>query len=157
MIGHGILAETRGPTGQAAIVVGQVDSAGTEQGRPFLMVGETKVWLDDVKQVFDGRVVGGDIQSINAGAALIGKWIVTEIDMLDDQTQKVVSKPVGGYVTGLTFVDGVYQVMMDNGYRVPLALILEVYNEKQTDLIKEDPPSADDDDGGSGEKEPTAP
>jgi flagellar basal-body rod modification protein FlgD len=136
MIGHGILAEVQDASGRTSIVVGQADSAGIEQGRPFVMVGETRVWLDDVKQVFDGRVVNGDIASINAGAALIGKWVVTEINQLDTDTQT--SKPVtiGGYVTGVTFEDGVYKVMLDNGIKVALPMILEIYNERQKDLIE---------------------
>jgi flagellar basal-body rod modification protein FlgD len=76
MIGKGIVGFIKNEsTGYTTDVVGTVDSAGVEAGKPYVKVGSTTVWLENVLQVFDNSIIAGDNAALQTGAALVGKYV----------------------------------------------------------------------------------
>jgi flagellar basal-body rod modification protein FlgD len=79
MIGKGVVGFIRDPiTNAVRDVIGTVDSAGIEGGKPFVKVGNAMVWLENVLQVFDNSIIAGDGTQLMAGTAMVGKFVRAE-------------------------------------------------------------------------------
>jgi flagellar basal-body rod modification protein FlgD len=75
MIGKGIVGFVYDSHGTPSQVIGVVDSAGMENRQPYVMVGESRVFAENIAQVFDASIIQGNTSGILAGANLIGKYI----------------------------------------------------------------------------------
>ena len=76
LIGKGIVGMIRNyETGQATEVIGTVDGAGSEAGKPYVIVGEARVYVEDILQVFDKSLIAGNAESIMAATTMVGKYI----------------------------------------------------------------------------------
>ena len=136
MIGQGVSGVYKDSAGAKTNIIGMVDSAGIEGGRAFIMVGDMRLWMDDVLQVFDGRAISGDMNSINTGAALLNKYVVADVDALDEDGLTVTQR-IGGVATGVVYENGLYLVQV-GPYKLSLVQILGVYNSRD-DVAIADP------------------
>lgn len=79
MIGKGVVGYIRDPiTNAARDIIGTVDSAGVEGGKPYVKIGNAMVWLENVLQVFDNSIIAGDGTQLMAGTAMVGKYVRAE-------------------------------------------------------------------------------
>lgn len=86
MIGKGIVGFIRDDaTNVVTDIVGTVDSAGVEGGKPFVKVGNAMVWLENVTQVFDKNIITGDSTQMLAGTAMVGKYVRAEFPAVNDE------------------------------------------------------------------------
>ncbi len=75
MIGKGVIGIVKDElSGYTAEIIGTVDSAGVENGKPYLMVGESRLWAENVTQVFDNSIIAGETNNVVAGTAMVGKY-----------------------------------------------------------------------------------
>ena len=87
MIGKWIIGIQR-VSGEGTVyeVSGRVDSAGIVDGKPYVMVGASQVWAEDIGQVFDESVVNGDLSSLLTGSNMVGKYIRAETGLDEERT-----------------------------------------------------------------------
>ena len=102
MIGMWITGNQRFGNTIVGEIVGRVDSAGIADGRPYVMVGETLVWAEDIVQVFDKNIINGDMSSLLTGSLMIGKQVLAETGV-DDEGNKTT---VEGKVLKMLLKDG---------------------------------------------------
>lgn len=85
LIGKAIVGVQRNyDTGESTDVIGTVDGAGVESGKPYVLVGETKVLVEDILQVFDKTILTGSSESAQAATSLVGKYIRANIGVSED-------------------------------------------------------------------------
>ncbi len=105
LIGKGIYATVEIPDNAGNVVVreiaGIVDSAGTDKGKPYVMVSGQKIPIERVTQVYDSAILTGDPSQILGGAAVIGKYVTAEIPLADGTKQ-----PVSGIIESFYMKDG---------------------------------------------------
>ncbi|MDR1692639.1 MAG: hypothetical protein LBR72_04710 [Oscillospiraceae bacterium] len=76
MIGKGIVGLIRNAeTGETTDVIGTVDGAGIEAGKPYVLVGEQRVNVEDILQVFDKSIIAGNSEGILAATSMVGKYV----------------------------------------------------------------------------------
>ncbi|MDR1669392.1 MAG: hypothetical protein LBR76_05490, partial [Oscillospiraceae bacterium] len=84
MIGKGIVGIIRNvETGETAEVIGTVDGAGIEAGKPYVIVGDARVNVEDIQQVFDKTIITGNSESILAATSMVGRYIRANIGTSD--------------------------------------------------------------------------
>lgn len=75
MIGKGVTGYiVNNDTGVRTSVVGTVDSAGIESGKPYVMVGDIKVYAENITQVFDRSIITGSSDAVMAATAMVGRY-----------------------------------------------------------------------------------
>ena len=118
MIGKGVVGFIRDETtGAINDVVGTVDSAGVEAGKPYVKVGNATVWLDNIQQVFDNSIIAGDSDALNAGSNLVGKYVRAEFptengsDYYEGLVQRLSVREGKVYLTVDGVEVGLYQVI----------------------------------------------
>ncbi|MCL1820900.1 MAG: hypothetical protein FWG36_09645 [Oscillospiraceae bacterium] len=126
MIGLGAVGTVYDGDGNASQVIGVVDSAGTEQKKPFVMIGDRKVMTENIAQVFDASIIQGNTSGIIAGSNLVGKYITADIS-IDGITQRISGKVDSMYV------DEDKPFLLVNGHKVPLSA-LNAVAESEEDL-----------------------
>jgi flagellar basal-body rod modification protein FlgD len=76
LIGKGIVGFVRNyDTGEAYETIGTVDGAGLDAGKPYVLLGETRVYVEDILQVFDRSIIAGNTDTIVAATSMVGKFI----------------------------------------------------------------------------------
>lgn len=125
MIGKGVtgfVSYTNPDTGVTSKreVIGVADSAGVDGGKPYVMIGDEKIWTENITQVFDKSIITGSSQDMLAGTQLVGKYI--RADVLDANGQTV---SIEGQVQRAQVKDGTVFVIVD-GRQVGLFQITEV-------------------------------
>ncbi|MCL2030528.1 MAG: hypothetical protein FWG93_03195 [Oscillospiraceae bacterium] len=121
LIGKGIVGFVRDSvTNAARDVVGTVDSAGMEAGKPYVKVGNATVWLENVLQVFDNSIIAGDGTQLMAGTAMVGKFVRAEFPS-DNGTPMYIE----GRVERISVRDGKVYATVD-GCEVGLYQIINV-------------------------------
>ncbi|MCL2002687.1 MAG: hypothetical protein FWG72_01625 [Oscillospiraceae bacterium] len=76
LIGKGIVGVVRNNlTGEARELIGTVDGAGIDAGRPYVLLGEARIYVEDIMQVFDKSIIAGNAESITAATSMVGKFI----------------------------------------------------------------------------------
>ncbi|MDR0293672.1 MAG: hypothetical protein LBH95_05910 [Oscillospiraceae bacterium] len=76
LIGKGIIGLIRNPdTGASTEMIGTVDGAGIEAGKPYVLLGDVKIFVTDILQVFDKSIIAGNAESIVAATSMVGKYI----------------------------------------------------------------------------------
>jgi flagellar basal-body rod modification protein FlgD len=76
LIGKGMVGVIRNnETGEMREIIGTVDGAGIESGKPYVLVGEARVFVEDILQVFDKSIIAGNAESIMAATSMVGKYI----------------------------------------------------------------------------------
>ena len=113
LVGRGIIGRVFDLEGIPSQIIGVVDSAGTESGKPYVMVGEKKVFAENVSQVFDSSIVQGNTANLMAGANLVGKFISAQT-AVDGQTAAV-----NGKVDSMIVEDDKFFLMV-KGHKIPL-------------------------------------
>ena len=84
LIGKGVVGFIREPgTNAIRDIMGTVDSAGIEGGKPYVKVGNATVWLENVLQVFDNTIIAGDSTQLLAGTSMVGKYVRAEFPSAD--------------------------------------------------------------------------
>lgn len=124
MVGKGVVGIVKDLEGKASQVIGVVDSAGVENKTPYVMVGEKKVWAEDVLQVFDASIVQGNTTGILAGANLVGKYVSATVT-IDKENVKV-----SGKVDSMTVEDDKLYLMV-KGQRVLLSALTGVADSEE--------------------------
>jgi flagellar basal-body rod modification protein FlgD len=85
LIGKGIVGVVRNhATGEAREIIGTVDGAGTEAGKPYVVVGEARIFVEDILQVFDKSIIAGNAESITAATGMVGKFIRANVGTAAD-------------------------------------------------------------------------
>jgi len=120
MIGKGVTGISRNDlTGAITDVIGTVDSAGVQSGKPYIMVGDQLVWMSDIGQVFDKNIISGQSEGIMAATSMVGKYIRANVG----------SQAYPSYTEGkaerMTVEDGVVFVTA-GGQNIPLNQIIAV-------------------------------
>ncbi len=106
MVGKGVVGVVIDTEGAQTQHIGVVDSAGMENAKPYVMVAGSKIWSENVQQVFDPSVVKGDAQNLLASAALVGKYAAAEISIDGTATK------IQGKVDGMTVEDDKFFLMI---------------------------------------------
>jgi flagellar basal-body rod modification protein FlgD len=122
MIGKGVIGViVDAESGIAHEVGGIVDSAGMKDGKPYVMVGNAFVWVDDISQVFDSAIISGD--SLLSASAMVGKYVKSDaydaegtLFTLEGRVEKIIVR------------DGQCYLLV-NGHEVTTLQIKEVSNE----------------------------
>ncbi len=85
MIGKGIVGVLRNPeTGETTEVIGTVDGAGIEAGKPYVIVGDAQVNVEDILQVFDKSIITGNSEGILAATSMVGKYVRANVGTTTD-------------------------------------------------------------------------
>jgi flagellar basal-body rod modification protein FlgD len=85
LIGKGIIGVMRNhATGETREMIGTVDGAGIEAGRPYVLLGESRIFVEDILQVFDKSIIAGNAESITAATSMVGKYIRANIGTTAD-------------------------------------------------------------------------
>ncbi len=74
MIGKGVVGTTVDAAGKRSEVIGTVDSAGTENGVPYVMIGSSRLLAENITQVFNNSIIAGDASTMIAGTSMVGKY-----------------------------------------------------------------------------------
>ena len=75
MIGKGVMGYIVNPdNGARTEIIGTVDSAGIEAGRPYVMVGDIRVYAENIAQVFDKSIITGGGDAVVAATSMVGKY-----------------------------------------------------------------------------------
>lgn len=120
MIGKGVIGTITDPvTGYAKQVIGTVDSAGVDNGKPYLMVGETRVPSENITQVFDNSIIAGEASNVMAGTAMVGKYARAS------RTVEGVAQFLEGVVERMSVREGKLYLTI-SGEEVPLNQIVTV-------------------------------
>lgn len=127
LIGKGVVGVVKDLNGNASQVIGVVDSAGVENKKAYIMIGEKKVWADDVEQVFDASIVQGNTSGILAGANLVGKYVSATVNV-DNETVKI-----SGKVESMSVEDDNLYLMV-KGHKVLMSALTSVADSEE-DLI----------------------
>ena len=124
LVGRGIIGFVSDLNGVSSQVIGIVDSAGVENGKPYVMVGDKKVLAENVSQVFDSSIVQGNTANLIAGANLVGKFISARISV-DGQ-----DIAVNGKVDSMV-VDDDKLFLLVGGHRIPLTALAVVADSEE--------------------------
>lgn len=119
LIGKGIVGYVRdATTGAVTDVVGTVDSAGVEGGKPYVKVGNITVQLENVLQVFDNSIIAGDSAQLLAGTSMVGKYVRAEFPnetgeavYIEGKVERVSVRDNKLYVTVDGAEVGLYQII----------------------------------------------
>jgi flagellar basal-body rod modification protein FlgD len=115
LIGKGVVGFIRDAvTNVITDVVGTVDSAGLESGKPYVKVGNAMVWLENITQVFDRSIITGDSAQILAGTSMVGKYIRAEFPggvFIEGPAERVSVREGKLYVTVGGSEVGLYQIV----------------------------------------------
>ncbi|MDR1736009.1 MAG: hypothetical protein LBR85_03965 [Oscillospiraceae bacterium] len=118
IIGKGIVGFIRdAATGAVTEVVGTVDSAGVENGSPFVRVGNATVPLENIQQVFDNSIISGDSTQLLTGTSMVGKFIRAEFptasgsEYIEGRVERVSVRDGKLYATVNGGEVGLYQVI----------------------------------------------
>jgi hypothetical protein len=85
LIGKGIVGGIRNlETGAITEVIGTVDGAGIDAGKPYVLVGQARVYVEDIFQVFDKSIIAGNSESIIAATGMVGKYIRANVGASSD-------------------------------------------------------------------------
>ncbi|MDR0324720.1 MAG: hypothetical protein LBI19_01325 [Oscillospiraceae bacterium] len=85
LIGKGIVGVIRNlDTGEAREVIGTVDGAGIDAGKPYVLLGQSRVYVEDILQVFDNNIISGNAESIMAATSMVGKYVRANIGTSTD-------------------------------------------------------------------------
>jgi len=124
MVGKGVVGYVYDLEGKATQVVGVVDSAGMENKQPYVMIGEKKVFAENIMQVFDASIIQGNTSGILAGANLVGKYISANIT-IDGENVKI-----SGKVDKMT-VEEDKLFLLVKGHKVPLNSLIAVADTEE--------------------------
>lgn len=124
MVGKGVVGMVYDLNGVGSQVIGVVDSAGVENNKPYIMVGDKKVMSENIVQVFDASIVQGNTQSLIASANLVGKFVSAEI-AVDGQNVSI-----NGRVDGMTVEEDKFFLFVD-GHRVLLNSVTAVADSQE--------------------------
>ncbi|GHV19922.1 hypothetical protein FACS189425_10650 [Clostridia bacterium] len=119
MVGKGVIGFEKDSAGLYNQIIGVVDSAGVEDGTPYVMVGAKKVLTENISQMFDPSTLKGDAQNLLSGASMVGKFISGEIGIDGVYTA------VKGRADSLTVSGGMYYLLV-NSQLVPFSAISAV-------------------------------
>jgi len=125
MIGKGVTGFVRGVDGYRSEVIGTVDSAGVEAGKSYVMVKTHKIWVEDITQVFDNRIISGNIQDILTGSSLVGKYVRSDVKDEEGNTVSIV-----GQVQRVEMDEGEMLLLVD-GVRVALFQVTAVAESRE--------------------------
>jgi hypothetical protein len=65
-------------------MIGTVDGAGIDAGRPYVLIGESRVFVEDILQVFDKSIIAGNAESITAATSMVGKFVRANVGTSTD-------------------------------------------------------------------------
>lgn len=74
MIGKGVVGTLIDDAGNRTEIIGTVDSAGVENGVPYVMIGTSRLLAENITQVFDNSIIAGETSTMIAGTAMVGKY-----------------------------------------------------------------------------------
>lgn len=118
MIGKGIVGFIRDSvTGATRDIVGTVDSAGVDNGKPYVKVGNATVQLENITQVFDNSIIAGDSAQLLAGTAMVGKYVRADFptntgsEYVEGQVERVSVRDGKLYITVDGVELGMYQII----------------------------------------------
>ncbi|GHU94178.1 hypothetical protein FACS1894208_04810 [Clostridia bacterium] len=126
MVGRGVIGFKKDGAGQYSQVIGVVDSAGVENGTPYVMIGKSKVLTENISQMFDPSTLRGDAQNLLSGASMVGKFVSGEIGIDGVYTT------VKGRAESMTVDGGMYYLLVNNQL-VPFSAIAAVA-DSESDL-----------------------
>ncbi len=117
MIGQGIIGTVRNAeTGVISSVAGTVDSAGMLNGQPYVMVGNETVYVSNITQVFDNKIISGNAEAISAGTNMVGKYVQADV-VIDEKkvtveglVEKLIVRDGGVYVKVGDHELGLFQI-----------------------------------------------
>ncbi|GHV10202.1 hypothetical protein FACS1894217_15550 [Clostridia bacterium] len=124
MVGRGVIGFEKDSMGQYTQIIGVVDSAGVENGAPYVMVGNSKVLTENISQMFDPATIKGDAANLLSGAAMVGKYVSGEIGVDGVYTT------VTGRADSLTVDNGMYYLLV-NQRLVPFSAIAAVADTEE--------------------------
>lgn len=118
LIGKGIVGYIRDSvSGAVTDIVGTVDSAGVEGGKPYVKVGNATIQLENVTQVFDNSIIAGDSAQLLAGTSMVGKYVRAEFPTdagatyIEGKVERVSVRDNKLYVTVDGAEVGLYQII----------------------------------------------
>ena len=127
MIGKGIYATIEVPVGDGKFelreIVGIVDSALVERGKAYVLVGDIKIPVDRVIQVYEPSVLTGEADRVMQGAAMVGKYVKAQVTNAKGEKYYVV-----GQVEKVV-VDGKLFTLKVGDENVLISEILEISND----------------------------
>jgi len=139
MIGTGVMGNIVNPDGtQSDPIIGTVDSAGIESGKPYVMVGNVKLFAENIQQVFDQSIIKGGGEAMVAATSMVGKY--ARANTAGTGTPNYIE----GLVTRWWSDEGTIFITLD-GRDVPLNQIVAVADSKEA-IGKEPGQGSDEDD-----------
>jgi len=125
LIGKGIVGGIRNlETGAVTEVIGTVDGAGIDAGKPYVLVGQARVYVEDIFQVFDKSIIAGNSESIIAATGMVGKYIRANIGSSTDPSY------IEGRVERWMVDDGVVFLTIE-GQEISLHQVIAVADEME--------------------------
>jgi flagellar basal-body rod modification protein FlgD len=150
MIGQGVIGMIRNPDGTVWQIAGRVDSAGIQDGRPYVMVSNEQVknaqiWAEDISQVFDKNILSGDLTSIMAGANIVGKYVRADVGDSD--------KPnlIQGLVSSMILRDGALFIVIETPDGPKEALLSQITEVSNSELPEINPGTGESEGAPSGD------
>ncbi|MCL2082092.1 MAG: hypothetical protein FWH04_02495 [Oscillospiraceae bacterium] len=85
MIGKGVMGYIYNEeTGTRTSVIGVVDSAGTESGKPYVKIDGKVIYVENITQVFDQGIITGASQAVNTATSMVGKYVRANIGTAEE-------------------------------------------------------------------------
>lgn len=126
MLGKGVQGNVRTPEGEliATDVIGVVESAGTYQGKPYVMVSGQRIFAADISNVFEQSVLTGAQEAVNTATSMVGAYVRANVGTSAEPVY------ITGRATRWQLQDGVVYLSV-NDKDVALAQIVTVAESEE--------------------------